>query len=143
MDKKGNKMPTYSDIMTEAHMAMPEGHMPPMTYPPTPMPMMPPMPMMGCMNAMGTMPMIGPQTMTMPGMDSMMDMPPMPTHPYTMVEPAFMEHLLMHKGKKIVVVTTQGKHEGTLSDVYVDHLALVSGEKTHHIRFAQIVYFAS
>ncbi|MEF3307039.1 DUF2642 domain-containing protein [Paenibacillus sp. GYB003] len=59
----------------------------------------------------------------------------------TAVEPKFTEHLLAHKGQPICVVTTVGKLEGTLNDVFVDHIALVSHGKMQHIRLCEIVYF--
>jgi hypothetical protein len=62
--------------------------------------------------------------------------------PIVNVEPRFIEHLMMHRGKRIMVCTTVEKMEGILDDVAVDHLALMVHDKKHHVRFGQIVYFA-
>ena len=59
----------------------------------------------------------------------------------TVVEPTFTEHLIQHKGLKIVITTTVGKLVGTLENVLIDHVALVVNEKLHHIRLSEIVYF--
>lgn len=59
----------------------------------------------------------------------------------TSVEPKFIEHLMMHKGKTICIVTTAGKLEGMLGDVFIDHATLMSHNKTMHIRLSEIVYF--
>lgn len=59
----------------------------------------------------------------------------------TVVEPTFTEHLIQHKGLKIVITTTVGKLVGTLENVFIDHVALVVNEKLHHIRLSEIVYF--
>lgn len=72
--------------------------------------------------------------------------PPMPGPPsaaqyVTLVEPTFIEHLMKHKGKKIVVTTTAGKLEGILSGIAVDHLQLTLDGKAAHVRIAQTVYF--
>jgi hypothetical protein len=74
---------------------------------------------------------------------SMQPMPPglmSPTVNVVKIEPKMMEHSMMHRGKKVTVVTVNGKIEGTLSGVYVDHLVLTAQGKTYHIRLAQIVY---
>lgn len=59
----------------------------------------------------------------------------------TAVEPKFTEHLLMHKGQFVCIVTKVGKLEGTLEDVFVDHVTLTSQGKMLHIRLREIVYF--
>lgn len=59
----------------------------------------------------------------------------------TAVEPKFTEHLIQHKGLKIVITTTVGKLVGTLDDVFIDHVALTVNGKLHHIRLCEIVYF--
>ena len=59
----------------------------------------------------------------------------------TVVEPTFTEHLIQHKGLKIVITTTVGKLVGTLENVFINHVALVVNEKLHHIRLSEIVYF--
>lgn len=59
----------------------------------------------------------------------------------TKVEPKFTEHLMQHKGLKIVITTTVGKLVGTLDDVFIDHVALSVDGKLHHIRLCEIVYF--
>lgn len=67
---------------------------------------------------------------------------PQPAHYATLVEPAFIEHLLRHKGAKVVIMTTAGKVDGILSGVAVDHLQLTVGDhKALHIRLAEVVYF--
>lgn len=67
---------------------------------------------------------------------------PQPAHYATLVEPVFIEHLLRHKGAKVVIMTTAGKVEGILSAVAVDHLQLTVGDnKALHIRLAEVVYF--
>jgi hypothetical protein len=91
-----------------------------------PMPMCPPM---------GNMPF--PSAMPMP----MSYMPPMPTVLHTMVEPKFMEHLMMHKGQKIKIVFPDDKLEGTLTDVFIDHITVMAHGKKHHIRYHHIMYF--
>ena len=45
-----------------------------------------------------------------------------------LVEPAFIEHLLRHKGAKVVIMITAGKVDGILSGVAVDHLQLTVGD---------------
>lgn len=60
---------------------------------------------------------------------------------FTKVDPKLIEHLRMHKGHKIHVITTVGKLEGKLDDVYIDHIALISHGKKLHIRTDEIVYF--
>jgi hypothetical protein len=115
------------------------GTMPGMTSPmdlgpqmsPSQMYGMPQMPMQP-MNPMGQMPMMNPMQ-PMPGLMS-------PTVNVVMIEPEMMEHSMMLRGKKVTVVTVNGKIEGTLSGVYVDHLVLTAQGKTYHIRLAQIVY---
>jgi len=59
----------------------------------------------------------------------------------TLVEPKFIEHLMKHKGSKIVITTVVGKLVGTLADVFIDHVALEADGKLHHIRISEIVYF--
>ncbi|MCS7461433.1 YuzF family protein [Paenibacillus doosanensis] len=59
----------------------------------------------------------------------------------TAVEPKFTEHLIRHKGLKVVITTTVGKLVGTLDDVFIDHVALTVNQKMHHIRLGEIVYF--
>ncbi|WP_459965549.1 DUF2642 domain-containing protein [Paenibacillus sp. JCM 10914] len=60
----------------------------------------------------------------------------------SLIEPVFMDHLLRHKGQKVMIDTTAGKLEGILTGVVVDHCQLTIGEnKALHIRFAEIVYF--
>ena len=51
---------------------------------------------------------------------------PQPTHYATLVEPVFLEHLLRHKGAKVVIMTTAGKVEGILSAVVVDQIGRAS-----------------
>ncbi|MDF2959172.1 MAG: hypothetical protein K0S39_907 [Paenibacillus sp.] len=60
---------------------------------------------------------------------------------FTKVEPKLIEHLMMQKGQKVCIITSVGKLEGTLDDVYIDHVALVSLGKTKHVRLSEIVYF--
>ncbi|MCY9512425.1 YuzF family protein [Paenibacillus larvae] len=59
----------------------------------------------------------------------------------TKVDPKIIEHLQMHKGQKIHVITTVGKLEGKLDNVYIDHITLISHGKKLHIRIHEIVYF--
>ncbi|TMV47623.1 DUF2642 domain-containing protein [Paenibacillus mesophilus] len=59
----------------------------------------------------------------------------------TSVEPKMIEHLTMHKGQKVCIVTTAGKLEGMLEDVFIDHVTLESHGKKLHIRLGEIVYF--
>lgn len=59
----------------------------------------------------------------------------------TKVEPKLIEHLSMHRGQMVCIVTTVGKLEGTLDDVFIDHVTLVSHGKKLHIRICEIVYF--
>lgn len=59
----------------------------------------------------------------------------------TAVEPKFTEHLLMHKGQMVCIVTTVGKLEGILEDAFIDHVTLLSHGKIQHIRICEIVYF--
>ncbi|MGE7828464.1 DUF2642 domain-containing protein [Paenibacillus sp. NPDC093718] len=67
---------------------------------------------------------------------------PQPAHYTALVEPVFIEHLLRHKGAKVVIMTTAGKVDGILSGVAVDHLQLTVGDnKALHIRLAEVVYF--
>lgn len=67
---------------------------------------------------------------------------PQPMHYATLVEPVFIDHLLRHKGAKVVIMTTAGKVEGILSGVVVDHVQLTIGDnKALHIRMAEVVYF--
>ncbi|WP_145040429.1 DUF2642 domain-containing protein [Paenibacillus sp. Y412MC10] len=67
---------------------------------------------------------------------------PQPAHYAALVEPAFIDHLLRHKGAKMVIMTTAGKVEGILSGVAVDHLQLTIGDnKALHLRLAEVVYF--
>jgi hypothetical protein len=62
--------------------------------------------------------------------------------PIVEVEPRFIEHLMMYKGKRIIVCTTVEKMEGILDEVAVDHLTLKINDRIHHVRYGQIVYFA-
>jgi len=58
------------------------------------------------------------------------------------LEPVYIDHLSRHKGQHLVVMTTAGKVEGTLTGVAVDHIQLdVEEGKALHIRIAQIVFF--
>ncbi|MEF3309471.1 DUF2642 domain-containing protein [Paenibacillus sp. GYB004] len=59
----------------------------------------------------------------------------------TKVEPKLIEHLMMHKGQMICIVTTVGKLEGMLDDVFIDHVTLGSHGKKLHIRICEIIYF--
>jgi hypothetical protein len=59
----------------------------------------------------------------------------------TAVEPKFIEHLLMHKGQMVCIVTTVGKLEGVLEEAFIDHVTLLSHGKMQHIRICEIVYF--
>lgn len=59
----------------------------------------------------------------------------------TAVEPKFIEHLLMHKGHMVCIVTTVGKLEGVLEEAFIDHVTLLSHGKLQHIRICEIVYF--
>lgn len=65
----------------------------------------------------------------------------LPVTPIVDVEPKFVEHLTMYKGKPISVCTTAGVLEGVLGGAYVDHLELKTDGKKKHIRYDQIVYF--
>lgn len=56
-------------------------------------------------------------------------------------EPVYFEHLLMHVGKTIRVVTTNGTLEGKVTGVAIDHLQLTIDDFNYHIRFPQITYF--
>ncbi|MDF2571394.1 MAG: hypothetical protein K0R55_2998, partial [Sporomusa sp.] len=49
------------------------------------------------------------------------------------VEPKFFEHLNMHKGQKVSITTKVGKLVGTLQDVFIDHVTLVSNGNIQHI----------
>lgn len=67
---------------------------------------------------------------------------PQPVNYAALVEPVFTDHLLRHKGAKVVIMTTAGKVEGVLSGVVVDHVQQTIGDnKALHIRLAEVVYF--
>lgn len=59
----------------------------------------------------------------------------------TKVEPKLIEHLMMHKGLELCIVTTVGKILGKLDDVFIDHIAVISNGKKLHLRLKEIVYF--
>ncbi|WP_050182826.1 DUF2642 domain-containing protein [Domibacillus robiginosus] len=56
-------------------------------------------------------------------------------------EPVFLDHLLMHSGKTIQVVTTGGLLTGKLTGVAIDHLQLTIDNVHHHIRYPHIISF--
>jgi hypothetical protein len=58
-------------------------------------------------------------------------------------EPVYMEHLLMHLGKTIKVVTINGQLDGKVTGVAIDHVQLTIGDSDYHIRYPNIIYFVT
>jgi hypothetical protein len=51
-----------------------------------------------------------------------------------------LQHLQQLTGKPVVVSTTAGKIDGTLGDVFSDHILIEASGKKYHINLNQIVY---
>ncbi|MCT2536882.1 YuzF family protein [Aquibacillus koreensis] len=67
---------------------------------------------------------------------------PQPTRYVTHLDPVFVDHLSRHQNLNITVTTTNGKVEGKLAGVAVDHIQInLSKEKAIHIRISEIVSF--
>lgn len=57
------------------------------------------------------------------------------------IEPVFFDHLMMHKNKRIKVVTLNETLEGILTGIAIDHLQLTINGENYHIRYQHITYF--